>query len=279
MNTGVHYLIHCKHGFTLLELVVVIAVMAVLSTVALRSLTGVASQSRFEATQRTLEQIHEAILGAAYDRQPDGTLISGGFVADVGRPPRTLDELINPPVGIPSFDVGRSATDTEVLVAGGWRGPYLRLPMGATNLCDGWATALVETRNAAGFVETVSSYGADGLPGGTGYDLDLSSSVTPADYTASLAGLVTVDVSNALNGTVTLIVYGPGTNQVALSALPFVANPLNYAFVNSLSKGLRAVRAYASYDTGAGHTNRYSPVIYLNVRPGLNIQNLTIDKP
>ena len=279
MKTGIHHMIHRRRGFTLLELVVVIAVMAVLSTVALRSLTGVASQSRFEATQRTLDQIHEAILGSPYDRQPDGTQISSGFIADVGRPPRTIDELISKPADLPWFDVGRSAADTDVLVAGGWRGPYIRLPVGATNLCDGWATALIETRNGNGFIDTVSSYGADGLFGGTGYDLDLSSSVTPADYTASLAGLVTVNATNALNGTVTLVVYGPGTNRLTSAALPLLANPLNYALINSLSKGPRAVRAYASYDLGAGHTNQYSPVIYLNVRPGLNIQNLTIDRP
>ena len=279
MKIDIYHLRRRESGFTLLELVVVIAVMAVLSTVALRSMTGVASQSRFEATQRTLEQIHDAILGFANDRQPDGTLISSGFIADVGRPPRSLDELINQPVDLSSFDVGRVPADTDIFVSGGWRGPYIRLPVGATNLCDGWATSLIETRNADGYIETVSSYGADCLSGGTGYDLDLSSSITSADYTASLTCLVTVSATNALNCTVTLVVYGPGTNRLTSVPIPLIANPLNYDFVNSLSKGTRAVRAYASYDIGATHTNQHSPVIYLNVRPGLNMQNLTIDRP
>jgi len=279
MKTDLHHLLHRKRGFTLLELVVVIAILAVLSTVAMRALTGVASQSRFEATQRTLDQIREAILGAAYDRQPDGTLIISGFIADMGRPPRALDELINQPVGAPLFDVRRVAADPEVLVAGGWHGPYLRLPAGSTNLCDGWGAALAESPDGNGFIGTVSSFGADGLPGGTGYDLDLSSQIVTADYSASLVGQISVSSASASNGVVTVMVYGPGTNSLALPPLPFTANPLNYALVNSLSQGPRAVRAYASYDTAAGHTNQHSSATYLNVHRGLNIQNLTIDRP
>jgi len=280
MKTGIHLLIDHRHGFTLLELVVVVAVMAVLSTVALRSMTGVASQSRFEATQRTLDQIREATLGSAYDRQPDGTLVNSGFIADAGRPPRTLDELIRQPADLLPFDVGRASADTDVLVSGGWRGPYIRLPAGVTNLCDGWATALIETRNAGGYLETVGSCGADGLPGGTGYDLDLSSSFTPADCTASLSGLVTMaDATNVVACSVTLVVYGPGTNRIVQSYSSPITFPLNYRFENTLSKGTRAVRAYADYGTGITNNYQRSPVIYLNIRSGLNIQNLTIDRP
>ena len=119
MKTGRHHLLHRKRGLTL---VVVIAILAVLSTVALRSLTGVVSQARFEATQRTLDQIYEAIVGAANDRQPDGTLVISGFIADMGRPPRaqlatnasgvflTLNELLSPPAGALLFDVRPATT-------------------------------------------------------------------------------------------------------------------------------------------------------------------------
>jgi len=276
MKIGFHHLLHRQRGFTLLELVVVIAIMAVLSTVAIRSLTGVASQARFEATQRTLDQIHEAILGAPNDRQPDGALILSGFIADMGRPPNSLDELMNQPTGAPSFNVQQVATDPNVIVAGGWRGPYVRLPIGATNLCDGWGGALLWSSDGNGGF-TVSSYGADGLPGGAGYDLDLSSQVVAADYTASLTGLVTLNDPSASNGVGTVIVYGPGTTSV-VSSLSFTVNSQNYAF-NALTHGPHAVRAYASYDTNAGHTNQRSAVIYLNVHHGLNIQNLTIDRP
>ena len=75
---------------TLLELVVVIAILAVLMTVAMRSVTGVAEQSRFEATQRTLENIQEAILGPANDHQPDGSRVISGFIADIGRLPQAV---------------------------------------------------------------------------------------------------------------------------------------------------------------------------------------------
>ena len=288
MKTDFHHLIRHRRGFTLLELVVVIAIMAVLSTVALRSMTGVASQSRFEATQRTLEQIHEAILGSVNDRQTDGTPICSGFIADAGRSPRSLDELIHRPDDLPAFDVGRSPADSEVVVAGGWRGPYVRLPVGATNLCDGWATPFVVTNTASGFVQAVVSFGANGSPGGDDvYDLDLSTFIEPVDYQASLAGQVTLDATSATNaasGSLVLSVYGAGTNRVRSASLPFVVSPfsstvVNYAFDKSLSPGPRAIRATAFCLMGSETTNAFSSVTYLNVRSGLNLQNLTVRLP
>lgn len=267
-----------KRGFTLLELVVVIAILAVLSTVALRSMTGVASQARFEATQRTLDQVHEAILGAPCDRQPDGTLIISGFIADMGRPPTNLNELLSLPAGAPAFTVQRVPADPDVMVAGGWNGPYIRLPIGATTLCDGWGAPLIESPDGSGFLGTVSSYGADGLPGGTGYDLDLSCQIVTTNYTASLTGLVTLNDASASNGVGNVVVYGPGAAS-AVFPLSFAANSQNFAF-STLSHGPRAVRAYATYVTSTGQTNQQrSAVIYLNVHHGLNIQNLTIDRP
>ena len=82
-----------RRGFTLLEMVVVLGIMAVLALVAVKALEPVADQSRYEATQRTLTNIEEAILGGQDLRQPDGTPIISGFIADVGRPPLVQGSL------------------------------------------------------------------------------------------------------------------------------------------------------------------------------------------
>jgi prepilin-type N-terminal cleavage/methylation domain-containing protein len=142
-------------GFTLLELVVVLAILAIVTAVATRTLSQVEDQRRFESSQRGLEDLEAAILGSDEDRAPDGSRISGGFVADMGRLPRTvanggqltLAELWLDP-GTPfHFDarpavaangVDAADEDPQVLVPGGWRGPYVRLPLGANNLKDGW---------------------------------------------------------------------------------------------------------------------------------------------
>lgn len=288
MTKRTHSLSHEATGFTLLELVVVIAIMAVLSTVALRSMKGVASQSRFEATQRGLAQIRDAILGSPDDRQPNGSWVSRGFVADVGRLPRSLDELVYQPADVSSYSVGWSSTDTGVLVAGGWRGPYVRLPIGATNLFDGWASAYVVTNDDSGFVQAVVSFGADGEPGGDDpYDLDHATFIAPADYQASLTGWVTLEaLTNAVSGSFYVIIYGPGTNSVKSASQAFSVSAdnstdYNYGFVNTLSIGPRAIRAYATYTAlGSVATNSsVSSVACLNVRPGYNIQNLTLLLP
>lgn len=145
-----------QSGFTLLELVVVLMILAVLTTLATRVLDQVQDQHRYDASQRGLRDIDIAVLGDADERAADGTRVMTGFVADMGRLPRAVELIPNGPLTLrelwaplsaPPFDA-RPATaangvpdphqDAEVLVPGGWRGPYFRLPIGANELLDGW---------------------------------------------------------------------------------------------------------------------------------------------
>ena len=72
-----------QRGLTLLELLVVLSILAVLSTVALTSSSGLADQARYEATQRTLENIREAVLGPGGHERVLSRASSGG--AGLGR--------------------------------------------------------------------------------------------------------------------------------------------------------------------------------------------------
>ncbi len=153
-----------QRGLTLLELLVVLTILIVLSTVAITSTSGVADQSRYEATQRTLENLSEAVLGPANLRDTDGTLLATGFVADMGRLPLATSEAVTggnvftlaelwQNVNSMAAHAVRPATaanvdddpeaDAEVYLATGWRGPYLRLSPGNAVLRDGWAAELV----------------------------------------------------------------------------------------------------------------------------------------
>ncbi len=161
-------------GFTLLELVVVMAILAVIATIAVQSLDSRIDQNRYEATQAGLQNIQEAVIGPANQHSPDGTRFASGFVADVGRLPKATSVMVNSvaqlqplelwenPYGLEGFQ-NRNATaanitssstdfspaldaDLEVYVPSGWRGPYLRLNAGQTTrtdtgvsvLTDGW---------------------------------------------------------------------------------------------------------------------------------------------
>src|SRR5512137_2401815 len=95
-------------GFTLMELLVVLLIIGILSTVALRTMDTVRDRSLFDQTAAEMQQIVKAITG-------DPSLISEGrrtdfgFYGDMGRLPDSLPELVRNTSNSPR-----------------WHGPYLR---------------------------------------------------------------------------------------------------------------------------------------------------------
>lgn len=169
-------------GMTLIELLVVLTILSVLSVVAVVSTETVLGQGRFEATQRTLGNIEEAVLGPERLQREDGTLAVAGFVADVGRLPKAvanedgrleLAELWTNAENVPVFDLKEYSVDQDETIrrACGWRGPYLRLPVGGAGLRDGWGNELLLLKadgNPAAEgdeVAAVMSLGSDGMVG------------------------------------------------------------------------------------------------------------------
>lgn len=156
-----------RPGLTLLELLIVVAILAVLATVVVRSLTPLADQARYETTKRTMENVRDAVVGDSSARQLDGTPLVTGFVADMGRlpisrntnPATLLSELWESPtfagdvhypyalrpgtiVDIPeNDDLGLAESQlncSDVSLACGWRGPYLQGGRGQGEIRDGW---------------------------------------------------------------------------------------------------------------------------------------------
>ncbi|MEF3075397.1 prepilin-type N-terminal cleavage/methylation domain-containing protein [Methylobacter sp. Wu1] len=82
-------------GFTLIEMTVVLLLITLLASVAIRETNSLSFQVRYEQTQERLERIREAILGNP--RQIiNGQQAVSGFVADMGRLPDELRELLQP---------------------------------------------------------------------------------------------------------------------------------------------------------------------------------------
>lgn len=94
-------------GFSLIELTVVLLIMSLLATVAVRSTSELGFQVRYEQTQDRLKLIKQAIVGT-----PNGQQAVNGFVADMGRLPQNLRELIDNRVAYSDCDVN-PATDTD----------------------------------------------------------------------------------------------------------------------------------------------------------------------
>ena len=153
-----------QRGLTLLELLIVIVILAILTTVATRSLVSVGEQAQFDANDGLGRDFRRALIGTPNAVQTDGTPSISGLISDLGRPPRaelenfivgeneattpasgqayTLRELVSQRTA-PPFKVYKpdstlvTATvwnpgvtninlyDTTNSVPTGWRGPYI----------------------------------------------------------------------------------------------------------------------------------------------------------
>ncbi|MBE7466237.1 MAG: prepilin-type N-terminal cleavage/methylation domain-containing protein [Planctomycetes bacterium] len=308
-------------GFTLLELTVVLAILAVVTAIAVASVETAQDQARYEATQRGLESIREAVLGSPDARGPDGTPVLNGFVSDMGRLPRTVDESgvltlgeLLAPTGA-TFDL-RAATvdnvgdpddaDPEVLVPGGWRGPYLRLTLGETTISDGWGNSYTNDKlrdlasaplaGAGQEIREIWHYGSNGTAslGDSGYAKDAGLRFEDSSFGAEIKATVVVSDTdgNALmpvgnssfHDQITIRAFGPDPSDASkivvvpvsqnfIAGSPATFSEVSY-LISGLSQGTRAVRAYFNpVNAGASSAGipQKSPAKYIQLRSGTNL--------
>ncbi|QPK61490.1 prepilin-type N-terminal cleavage/methylation domain-containing protein [Methylomonas sp. LL1] len=206
-------------GFSLVELTVVLLLITLIASVAVRETSELGFQVRYEQTKERLEMIKQAILGNP--RQiVNGQQAISGFVADMGRLPNSLRELLQRS-GDCSDDAGDvsqaaclglptpgswtasawnndpvSQLDDDTGMHYGWNGPYLSVannPADDDAFSDGWGSA--------------SNDGNYGWRFESGLNQDKLGNANPAD-----------DQSDP-DGFVRLVVQSLGRDQIA-NALP-----------------------------------------------------------
>jgi len=101
-------------GFTLVELLVVMLVLVALSSITLDFTKDFAFQGRYEVTKDRYDKIKRAIIG-----RPD-VLINGqpdisGFVADMGRLPRNIQELLVQNYCMPDYTISDNRPDADII--------------------------------------------------------------------------------------------------------------------------------------------------------------------
>jgi len=124
-------------GVTLLELLVVLMILSIVLTAAVKTWDATLERGRAETTARKLNQLVSVIVG-----DPDyivaGQRADFGFVGDFGRLPNNLRELVvSPPVSPPE--------------SSRWRGPYVRSTFNESPdgfRIDGWGDTIVYGRQA-----------------------------------------------------------------------------------------------------------------------------------
>jgi len=115
-------------GVTLLELLVVLMILSIVLTAAVRTWDVTLERGRAQTTAQKLDQLVKVIVG-----DPDyivaGARADFGFVGDEGRLPKNLQELVVRPDG-----------DSV------WRGPYIRSTFNQSEIgyrTDGWGDTII----------------------------------------------------------------------------------------------------------------------------------------
>jgi general secretion pathway protein G len=129
-----------RSGFTLIELIVVIALVAVLAAVVAPNLLGKATEANRKSTGIQIEKVANAV---------------ELYRLETGRYPEELIDLVKKPQGVER-----------------WNGPYIRKQ---SQLKDPWGNDLVLRRPGENGPFDIVSYGADGQAGGEGDDADINS--------------------------------------------------------------------------------------------------------
>ena len=239
-------------GLTLLELVVVLGILALLSSVAIRSLGPIADQARYEATQRLLNEMRVAIAGHSARQYAGESTVIHGIVADTGMLPGDLDDLLTRPVGwidrsLQSFDSDRDTID-DLTLSSGWNGPYMQLGAGQTDIVDGWGHAPVLSPHLGGL--DVVSQGADGDSIGveSGYQADTTVPVLATDIEGDcICRLFFID------GTSGLRIDPSPTGSQQLGVLFYGVNA-NGGTTGAIEEQLLIVAASGSFDVRRAQT-------------------------
>ncbi len=218
-------------GFTLLELLLVVALLGMLALSAVALTDTADQQSRYEQTQARLQQARWGVLHV--QNTAGGQVLLSGFAVDLGRLPLSLSEMVEGvdrstgnsfPVfaaQVPLFDPepGPDGLNNggeiplpgpETALLKGYRGPYVPLAPGENAFRDAWGNiSPVPTDDALNYGWVLqsdlrswqlTSLGADGLPTDPStdpdvYRHDLSTAFSPPQWMVDLAA-VEVQVVN-----------------------------------------------------------------------------------
>lgn len=115
-------------GFTILELIVVVGIMALITSLSTKYIVKETNQKRYTATRERIEQIRYAIVGDS-SRTLNNQPAFSGYISDTGSVPRYLRDLVSN--GYCTNTAFRTkdtclAGEGEWREAENWKGPYLR---------------------------------------------------------------------------------------------------------------------------------------------------------
>ncbi|RMF85221.1 MAG: prepilin-type N-terminal cleavage/methylation domain-containing protein, partial [Nitrospirae bacterium] len=173
-----------RAGFTLIEIIIVLAVISILAGAMVPNVVHQVDHRREEATREEMQAIYRAIVG-------DPRTGTGGYLEDMGRLPPSLTDLVEQG-SQPGYSLQLAG------VGMGWNGPYLSGGFSDESwLTDAWGHPYTYDPTTG----EVTSAGRDGATG-TADDLVLPES--PITTSRPLAVVVEADSALAPGNAVTL---------------------------------------------------------------------------
>jgi len=130
---------HTQAGFTLVELLLVLVILALIAAVILPSIVGQAEGAKVKAAGTQISRISMAV---------------ETFYLDTGNTPDSLEYLVKEPGSV-----------------SGWNGPYIKTSL----LKDPWSRDYQYKNPGQHGDFDIYSYGADGQQGGEGRNADINS--------------------------------------------------------------------------------------------------------
>jgi len=156
-----------RQGFTLLEVVIAIAVISILASIAVPYAAQIINQSREGNTRKEMEELYGAIMG-------NPSVSTPGFVGDMGRLPANLTQL-----NVQAVQPG--GTNGTLGVRFGWFGPYINTGFDVNGyLNDPWGTPYAYGNPGAGQIRSAGKDRAIGTAD------DIIYPPNPANYRGSL---------------------------------------------------------------------------------------------
>ncbi len=141
MNIRMHRKMHNngQRGFTLVELLLVLVILALIAGLVLPGIIGKAESAKAKAASSQISRISMSV---------------ESFYLDTGNTPSSLDQLVNEPSGV-----------------SGWNGPYIKNSL----LKDPWGRAYKFRAPGEHGDFDIQSFGADGQQGGEKNNADINS--------------------------------------------------------------------------------------------------------
>ncbi len=208
-----------QKGFTLIELVLIILLIGIIASVAVRNMSSSVNTAQYEHTKQELDQLAYALVGNPHV-YTNGSRTDFGYVGDVGALPPTLEGLFQNPGGYTSWNgpyITNGTTDNDY-TKDAWNVAYV---LGATSISSTGSGSTIDKE----FSPSSAALLSNNL---FGYIIDASGQAPGTIYKDSLT--VQMKYPNGSGGYNTISTIPDQSGNFSFSSLPIGIHTLTVIY-------------------------------------------------